>query len=723
MSKSGAKSFWKIGEGIAHSSDVNCLSLSPSNGRMLVTGGDDRKINLWVIGKPNAIMSISGITSPVQSVTFNNSENWIGGGSKSGVIKVFDLDENRVVRSISGHKAAICSLDFHRYGDILASGSMDTNLKLWDVRRKGCIFTYKGHSESINSVQFSPDGRWIVSASSDSTVKLWDLSAGRLLADFKEHRGPVTSVKFHPKDYLLATGSSDKTAKVWDLESFSLVSETSPESNAIRCILFHPDGAALFTGSQDAMKVHGWEPTVLHDHLSLRWGKVADIAVYEDQLIGASFAQTNVSTWCVNIKNLRPFSGESGSPQPSSTVAPLSSSGRRHFEYEKREVASHPSSNLHKTNSSNQEKGAEGGVCSPSSTSNEDNSSNSGVGDSPPTELKDEERREIFATRQRLMRTPPKFHNDPFLPPPGDDPTLQQPPHQDTPTPHPPKPSELNRVQVLQVHSSDDRVLAAKKDVHQPPLNDRKVIDVAGGVPPQPSGQVVRQSQDNHGRQEQGRGVRLSQQKPKKAPRRGLIDDFMPPAQVNESKKVVGGGLHAENQAAFRVIGKDHSDVCSIFKSRLGVLKEARSVWSVSEPKLALEVAINSGDPSALVDLLNVLHLKRTLWTLEMSLLVLPELHSLISSKHSSHVKCGCKMVKLILKSFGPLIKTNLTTPPSHGGIDITREERYERCLTCHSHLTSLRNEALRLVRDTPTSPAGKVVREQNLLNTFAILD
>ena len=85
---------------------------------------------------------------------------------------------------------------------------------------------------------------------------------------------------------------------------------------------------------------------------------------------------------------------------------------------------------------------------------------------------------------------------------------------------------------MLQVHSSDDRVLAAKKDVHQPPLNDRKVIDVAGGVPPQPSGQVVRQSQDNHGRQEQGRGVRLSQQKPKKAPRRGLIDDFMPPAQV-----------------------------------------------------------------------------------------------------------------------------------------------------------------------------------------------
>ena len=35
------------------------------------------------------------MTSPVQSVSFNNSENWIGAGSKSGVFKVFDLEENK----------------------------------------------------------------------------------------------------------------------------------------------------------------------------------------------------------------------------------------------------------------------------------------------------------------------------------------------------------------------------------------------------------------------------------------------------------------------------------------------------------------------------------------------------------------------------------------------------------------------------------------------------
>ena len=122
-----------LGEFLAHTSNVNCLALSPTNGRTLATGGDDRRINLWIVGQPNCLMvrslcpvqparktiscvslariltrqvyisvplspslqSISGITSPVQSVIFNNTENWIGAGSKSGVIKVFDLDENK----------------------------------------------------------------------------------------------------------------------------------------------------------------------------------------------------------------------------------------------------------------------------------------------------------------------------------------------------------------------------------------------------------------------------------------------------------------------------------------------------------------------------------------------------------------------------------------------------------------------------------------------------
>ena len=41
---------------MAHSSPVTCLALGPSSGRVMVTGGEDRKVNMWAVGKPNVIM-------------------------------------------------------------------------------------------------------------------------------------------------------------------------------------------------------------------------------------------------------------------------------------------------------------------------------------------------------------------------------------------------------------------------------------------------------------------------------------------------------------------------------------------------------------------------------------------------------------------------------------------------------------------------------------------
>lgn len=41
---------------VAHGSNVNCLALGHKSGRVLVTGGDDKKVNLWAVGKHNCIM-------------------------------------------------------------------------------------------------------------------------------------------------------------------------------------------------------------------------------------------------------------------------------------------------------------------------------------------------------------------------------------------------------------------------------------------------------------------------------------------------------------------------------------------------------------------------------------------------------------------------------------------------------------------------------------------
>ena len=43
-------------EFVAHGSAVNCLQIGRKSGSVMVTGGDDKKVNVWALGKANAIM-------------------------------------------------------------------------------------------------------------------------------------------------------------------------------------------------------------------------------------------------------------------------------------------------------------------------------------------------------------------------------------------------------------------------------------------------------------------------------------------------------------------------------------------------------------------------------------------------------------------------------------------------------------------------------------------
>ncbi|CAH8313433.1 unnamed protein product [Eruca vesicaria subsp. sativa] len=302
-----AKRGYKLQEFLAHSANVNCLSIGKKTSRLLITGGDDYKVNLWAIGKPTSLMSLCGHTSEVDSVAFDSAEVLVLAGASSGLIKLWDLEEAKMVRAFTGHRSSCSAVEFHPFGEFLASGSSDTNLKIWDNRKKGCIQTYKGHTRGINTIKFSPDGRWVVTGGLDNAVKVWDLTAGKIIHDFKFHEGSIRSLDFHPLEFLLATGSADRTVKFWDLETFELIGSTRPEDTGVRSIKFHPDGRTLFCGLDDGLKVYSWEPVVCHDSVDMGWSTLGDLCISEGKLMGCSYYQNSVGIWVSDISQIEPY--------------------------------------------------------------------------------------------------------------------------------------------------------------------------------------------------------------------------------------------------------------------------------------------------------------------------------------------------------------------------------------------------------------------------------
>ncbi|OCT82454.1 hypothetical protein XELAEV_18024984mg [Xenopus laevis] len=624
-SPSTTKTTWKLQEIVAHGSSVSSVALGKSSGRLVATGGEDCRVNLWSVNKPNCIMSLTGHTTPVESVRFNNSEELIVAGSQSGSLRIWDLEAAKILRTLMGHKANVCSLDFHPYGEFVASGSLDTNIKLWDVRRKGCVFRYKGHTQAVRCLRFSPDGKWLASTSDDHSIKLWDLTAGKMMAELSEHKGPVNIIEFHPNEYLLASGSADRTVRFWDLEKFQLIGCTEGETIPVRAILFSNDGGCIFCGGKDALRVYGWEPDQCFDSVPVGWGKVSDLAICNNQLIGVSSAQSNISSFVVDLNRVKMTGcapqGSVPAEMPIGQSAPTGTSLRRIYE--------RPSTTCNKPKR-----------VSPTSDDEEKESR---------AEIQNQEDyTEIFQPKSAISRTPPR-NSEPFPAPPEDDTSIVK--EAVAPTPDVVTPAIINK--------KNTELLQRPPVVASTPIECQEPNPVPA---PQSKPPVISAARN------EPIGLKAA--------------DFLPAFKSSSPTEVV-------DDEAVSQIQKGHDTMCMVLTSRMHNLDTVRAVWSSGDIKTSIDSAVAINDLSVVVDLLNIVNQKASLWKLDLCLTVLPQIEKMLQSKYESYVQTGCISLKLILKRFLPIITDILAAPPSVG-VDISREERLSKCKLCYKQLRVL---------------------------------
>lgn len=845
---SSTRRSWKLQEFAAHTPNVNCLALGHKSGRVLVTGGDDKKVNLWAVGKQNCIMSLSGHTTPIECVRFGQTEDLVCAGSQTGALKIWDLEHAKLARTLTGHKSGIRCMDFHPYGELLASGSLDTAIKLWDIRRKGCIFTYKGHNKTVNSLKFSPDGQWIASAGEEGMVKLWDLKAGRQLREFSEHRGPATTVEFHPHEFLLASGSADRTVHFWDLESFQLVSSTEQShSSAIRCLYFSQGGECLFAGSHDVLKVYGWEPGRTLDTIPTGWGKVQDIAVAQNQLIGASLHTANVLLYVCDLKKIAPLGGISAVSSPFShgnslrksfsrerpiglkkhtldvrTIEEADKSGTdpedeatyavipnvtdyRDIFQPSRAYPAQPQilQNLSTSvsNLNTMEREEVPSLPSPSSPSPPSVPAVSltkpvpvrvqPIKSSPPVQRNSitstsqiranlqannglNQRgsknfasipplrqnitpfpgKRVVATNEHTAPAPPlgpQRSNSTLTPrvapmaaviPVMDDgklknrvPSPDSPKHylkrqssrdgeqgyeSDYPVQinikHSPSDPALNRPNTAQSRSTSlNRNFATPTalSARNASTTTRKLPNKAQ-ISPNPKVDIrVAQIRTNVEDAEKEELVPMSADKPY-----GLdVENFLPHSYTGSTAlgyPQMGVLTEMSEAEVLNSMMRSHDSMMAVLKSRHRSLQIIYSLWHNKDMKAAVESAVAMNDLAVIVDLLGILILKPTMWNLDLCNSLLGPISDLFQSKYEMYITVACSALRLILRNFAPVIKSNVEAPLHTIGVDVSREERYHKCLSCYEKLTAIR--AVLLKKQSTPGKLGASFRELAVL-------
>lgn len=747
MSK-GNKRTWKLQDIHAHDGAINCLSIGHRSGKVIATGGDDKKVNLWALGKSYCIMSLKGHTSGVDSVRFNSNEDTVVAGSQSGAVKIWNLEASKILRTLSGHKDNVKALDFHPFGDIVASGSLDTNIKLWDYRRKGCIFTYKGHKGGVNCLRFSPDGKWIASAGDDGCAMLWDMTTGKQIGDFKHPS--VTSLTFHPVDFLMATAGTDRTVKFWDLDTFEMISSTDVDSAPIRKVFIHPEGWGAYAACQDYLKVYGWEPAVCYDSVNVGWGKPTDIVVYQNQLIGASIQQSTVQIYMADLTKLK-HSGADGIQGEEQSPNPFLNPSRRRSFITKSQLVKRMEVDAGETGREMQgDKKKDGAgddvvnyhdVFNPRHELPRDSEKRPSLPMSVSEEVSRLKQRQSSPTiNTDLKRT---NHHNRSLSQQNKQAQLatttkQQATKQPQQTAKQPQrttfdASKTKRSQAIQ-HNRDSprsKTTTASNFKHNqscttttasdksfnvfdltaklPDLSNLSLVDFKQPLPPshhiQPFDSFKAIESPDHLPWKESYSLTHSTsfQPP---PLNLSLNHFPPTDQADE----------LSDEKSISCISGGHLAIINVFSNRHRNLQDFKSLWMVGNVKMALDRAVGMNDQSVLQDIVNLLLQTPSTWTLDICTCILPVLSSLLFSRYEAYANTSLNAVKFILRTYSSLIKDSLTNVSSIG-VDITKEERYNKSKRCYQMLKDIEsNIDGRFCPSSCSVPQGVHLREIKLL-------
>ncbi|MEH2013620.1 serine/threonine-protein kinase [Nostoc sp.] len=292
-------------------SSVNALAISPDS-NTLASASDHKIVKLWDLNTQKVLASLSGHSQAAKSVAFSPDGKILATASDDKTIKLWQIETLEEICTLLGHSHAVKSVAFSPDGQILASGSWDKTIKLWDVNTGTEICTMTGHQLQVNSVAFSPQGQLLASASYDRTIRLWQIPALEgsprglqnrpcysLLGTLSGHAWAVLTVAFSPDGKILATGSDDNTIKLWEVNTGQLICTLVGHSWSVVAVAFTADGETLLSASCDKT-VKLWRVSTAEEIVTLSGhvDSVSAVAVSKvRQLIASGSRDKTIKLW------------------------------------------------------------------------------------------------------------------------------------------------------------------------------------------------------------------------------------------------------------------------------------------------------------------------------------------------------------------------------------------------------------------------------------------
>jgi WD40 repeat protein/energy-coupling factor transporter ATP-binding protein EcfA2 len=166
---------------ISTSSEIKTIDI---NGNLLAGGSIDGKLLLYKLNDLSEQVLFDVPGNPIHTVTFSPDGKWIVTGDEKGIVKIVELETNRVIKELKGQKGRISSVAFSPDGKLLAAGSFDKTIQMWVVSELDELpIRMTDNDAYVWDIAFSPDSKYIIAACADGDIRLWATNPDMIAQD------------------------------------------------------------------------------------------------------------------------------------------------------------------------------------------------------------------------------------------------------------------------------------------------------------------------------------------------------------------------------------------------------------------------------------------------------------------------------------------------------------------------------------------------------------
>ena len=193
-------------------------------------------------------------TDRVNSLAFSFDGTFLVSGSNDKTVNLWDIQTGGVIKTFSGHTKFVWSVSISLDYNMIASGSQDHTIQLWDAQTGECHCVIEGHSDDVNSVNFSPtDPKLLISASDDNTVRQWSVDGQQIGSAYEGNHVSFSSDGTHFISWM------ETVARIQDSDSGAVVAELKSPGIGFEHCCFSPDGK--FVAGGDGHTIYVWDIT------------------------------------------------------------------------------------------------------------------------------------------------------------------------------------------------------------------------------------------------------------------------------------------------------------------------------------------------------------------------------------------------------------------------------------------------------------------------------